>query len=100
MRSRSSSLAPCTLPGMMAESIGMASIRSSWAIVRSVTIDGAVSPVPSASRRMSALACMKAGYARSRSTNASSRSGVSTGWNEVSWGRSCWGPPIWSTTRS
>ena len=46
---------------MMAWSIGMDSIRSSWAMVRSVTIDGAVSPVPSASRRMSALAAMNAG---------------------------------------
>ena len=32
--------------------------------------------------------------------NASSRSGVSAGWNWVSCGRSCCGPPIWSTTRS
>ena len=31
---------------------------------------------------------------------ASRRSGVSTGWNWVSCGRSCCGPPIWSTTRS
>ena len=46
---------------MIADSIGIASIRSIWAIVRSVTIDGAVSPVPSASRRMSALAAMNAG---------------------------------------
>ena len=34
----------------------MASIRSIWAMVRSVTIDGAVSPMPRPSRRMSALA--------------------------------------------
>ena len=47
--------------GMIAWSIGMASIRSIWAMVRSVTIDGAVSPLPSASRRMSALAAMNAG---------------------------------------
>ena len=32
--------------------------------------------------------------------NASSRSGLSAGWNWVSWGSSCCGPPIWSTTRS
>ncbi len=31
---------------------------------------------------------------------ASSPSGVSAGWNWVIWGRSCCGPPIWSTTRS
>ncbi len=61
MRSRSASDAPWTLDGMIASSIGMASSRSIWAIVRSVTIDGAVSPVPRASRRMSALAAMKAG---------------------------------------
>ena len=46
---------------MIAWSIGIASSRSIWAIVRSVTIDGAVRPVPIASRRMSALACMNAG---------------------------------------
>ena len=47
-----------TLAGMIASSIGMASRRSIWAIVRSVTIAGAVRPVPRASRRMSALAAM------------------------------------------
>ena len=61
IRSRSASLAPWTLPGTIAWSIGMASIRSSWAIVRSVTIDGAVSPEPRPSLRRSALACMNAG---------------------------------------
>ncbi len=61
MRSRSASDAPCTLDGMIAASIGIASIRSIWAMVRSVTIDGAVRPVPRPSRRMSALAAMNAG---------------------------------------
>jgi hypothetical protein len=46
---------------MMAASTGMASIRSSWAMTRSVTIDGAVRPLASASRRMSAFAAMNAG---------------------------------------
>ena len=49
------------LPGMIALSIGIDSMRSSWAMTRSVTIDGAVSPDPSASWRMSALAAMNAG---------------------------------------
>ena len=61
MRSRSASEAPLTLDGTIACSIGISSMRSIWAIVRSVTIDGAVRPVPSASRRMSALAAMNAG---------------------------------------
>ncbi len=61
MRSRSASDAPSTLEGMIAASVGMASIRSIWAMVRSVTIEGAVRPLPRASRRMSVLAFMYAG---------------------------------------
>ena len=37
-------------------------------------------------------------YARSRARNASRRSGVSAGWNCVSWASTVCGPWIWSTT--
>ena len=46
--SRSSSRATVTSDGTTASSIGAASIRSSWAIVRSATIRGAVRPLASA----------------------------------------------------
>ena len=50
MASRSSSRATVTSDGTTAWSIGVASIRSSWAIVRSATIRGAVRPLAIASR--------------------------------------------------
>ena len=45
----------------MADSIGTASIRSIWAIVRSATMRGAVRPLASPSRRISAFAAMNVG---------------------------------------
>ena len=61
IRSRSASDATLTIEGTIAWSIGIASIRSSWAIVRSVTMRGAVRPEAIPSRRISALAAMNAG---------------------------------------
>ena len=45
MRSRSASEATLTIEGTIAWSIGTASIRSIWAMVRSATMRGAVRPV-------------------------------------------------------
>ena len=61
IRSRSASDATLTIEGMIAWSIGTDSIRSIWAIVRSVTMRGAVSPEPIPSTRICELAAMKAG---------------------------------------
>ena len=49
------------MAGTIADSIGTSSIRSIWAIVRSATIRGAVSPEAMPSRRICALAAMNAG---------------------------------------
>ena len=61
MRSRSASDATLTIEGMIASSIGTASIRSIWAIVRSVTIRGAVRPECMPSTRICEFAAMNAG---------------------------------------
>ena len=61
IRSRSASDATLTIEGTIAWSIGTASIRSIWAMVRSVTMRGAVRPVAIPSRSSWALAAMYAG---------------------------------------
>ena len=61
IRSRSASDATLTIEGTIAWSIGTASIRSIWAMVRSVTMRGAVRPVAIPSRRSWAFAAMYAG---------------------------------------
>jgi hypothetical protein len=47
-----------TIEGTIADSIGSSSIRSIWAIVRSATIRGAVSPDSMPSRRICVFAAM------------------------------------------
>ncbi len=58
IRSRSASFATLTIDGTIADSIGISSIRSIWAIVRSATIRGAVRPDARPSRRIWTLAAM------------------------------------------
>ncbi len=61
IRSRSASDATLAIEGMIASSTGTASIRSIWAIVRSVTMRGAVSPECMPSMRICEFAAMNAG---------------------------------------
>ena len=81
-------------------SSGMASIRSSWPMTRSVTIRAAVSPLASPSRASSEIGGHVARVVGDPRQEGSKRSGVSVRWKVARSGMIVCGPSIWSTALS